>query len=384
MNTSALSPNCCVANATPPPETADPPGLQHEAYNMMVIGFFAFIILFGGVGNVVILATLCRWKNWKTSCNFFIANIAAADLGVVVIAAPLRIAELYLDWPSGLFLCKIIYPLQDVFMCVSIVTHSAIALERYRATVTPFKTRMSKKVTKFVILAVWIGCYVTAGIPQTIPGPPLEEQQGELRCSMEVLATPTNTRIFAIYQVLLFVVVQVVVQTVAYVMVIRTVLAKDDFLRMLSARKGASPWGQRPDSLDSRPSCTAILVRVKKTQRLVKMLLVLVVTFQLCHLPRGAMMLITVFSPGNQKTSAFYYVSLVVLALYYVKHVVNPVILYAMSKEFQDATKAICVQREQSTKTDALLTEKQQLDGLPQTNKTHLSREILPVRETNV
>ena len=107
------------------------------SYGAMVITFFSVIFAFGVVGNASVLGTIFRWKQLRNPCGLLLANISSADLGVALIAAPLRIAELYyVSWPFGSVLCRIIPPLQDVMVCVSVVTHSTIALERYRATVT--------------------------------------------------------------------------------------------------------------------------------------------------------------------------------------------------------------------------------------------------------
>lgn len=344
MNTSQgfqnKSLNCCASTSSAPRIPSPLQGMDLETFNMSVTAFFTFIIFFGVLGNSLIFITISRWKNWRTSCNFLIANIAAADLGVVLIAAPQRIVERYYAWPHGVFLCNVVYPLQDVFVCVSVVTHSAIALERYRATVTPFKTRLSRKSTKLAIFIIWVGCYITSGLPQAIPG----GQQGNkdiTSCSVAVFSTPIYRKMFAIYLVVLFIATQLLIQTVAYAKIILTVKRKDDFLNMLTLQEESR--GQRVGaSFESRPSCTGMLTRARKTQKTVKLLLALVITFQLCHLPRGVLMLIHVFSPARSHTLIFQYTNLVSLAVYYLKHVINPVILYAMSEDFQNALKTCC------------------------------------------
>ena len=56
-------------------------------------------------------------------------------------------------------------PLQDVFVCLSVVTHTAIALERYRAIVKSMMKKISVTVTKAVIFVTWFSCYVSAALP---------------------------------------------------------------------------------------------------------------------------------------------------------------------------------------------------------------------------
>ena len=58
-------------------------------------------------------------------------------------------------WPFGAFMCKVVWPFQTVLIAVSVGTLTCMAIERYRAILTPFKTMLSQNVVKIVICAVW-------------------------------------------------------------------------------------------------------------------------------------------------------------------------------------------------------------------------------------
>ena len=75
--------------------------------------------------------------------------------------------------------------------------------------------------------------------------------------------------------------------------------------------------------------------RERQNKRLVRMLIVLILAFQVSYLPRGVIMLIYEFSPETTANPDFLYVELITLAMYYLKHVINPIILSAMSKDFR-------------------------------------------------
>lgn len=139
-----------------------PPG---HAFVMVATLLYCFIFLAGLVVNTFIIVTILRWKDMRTPCNLLIMNIAIADLTVAVIAAPLRILEIHYHWPFGDFMCKFLAPLQDVFVCVSVVTHTSIALERYRAIVKSMLNKISVSVTKAVICVSWFSCYAAAALP---------------------------------------------------------------------------------------------------------------------------------------------------------------------------------------------------------------------------
>ena len=58
-------------------------------------------------------------------------------------------------WPFGAFMCKVVWPFQTVLIAVSVGTLTCMAIERYRAILTTFKTMLSQNVVKIVICAVW-------------------------------------------------------------------------------------------------------------------------------------------------------------------------------------------------------------------------------------
>lgn len=309
-----------------------------RSFNIMVITFFSVIFAFGFLGNASLLGTILKWKRLRNPCGLLIANISAADLGVAVLAAPLRIAELYfVGWPFGSALCRFIPPLQDVMVCVSVVTHSMIALERYRATVSPFKPRLSAGKIRIVILGIWLFCYVFGGLPLTIPLK-LQTYKEVVYCLPEW--TTLYRRVYETYLVLIFILAQLVIQSYAYISIIRTLKSKSDIIAEVALK--TENLIQSGASFDSRMSCTGLTARVKCKQKLVKMLLVLVIAFQICHLPRGITMLYREFAEPYSIGPTFEYIDLIALALYYVKHVINPFILYVMSADFRNGIVACC------------------------------------------
>lgn len=318
-------------------------------YKIMVITFFSVIFAFGFLGNVSVLGTILKLKQLRNPCGFLIGTIALADLGVALIAAPLRIAELYLQgWPFGDALCRLIVPLQDVLVCVSVVTHSTIAWERYRATVTPFKPLLSATKIKFVILGIWVSCYIFSGLPLVIPLK-LQPFKGALHCLPAW--SDLYRRIYEIYLVLVFIVAQLLIQSYAYVSVIRTLRKKSDILQIAEKDRKISTASGASIPFNSSAPCAAMVARMKRKRKLVKMLLVLVIAFQICHLPRGVTMLYREFADPSLITPTFHYIDLVALALYYLKHVINPLILFSMSGDFRSGIEIIlgcCKKRERS------------------------------------
>ncbi|KAJ7388846.1 Substance-K receptor [Desmophyllum pertusum] len=116
---------------------------------------FSFVIATGFPGNLLIVCAIIARQQLRTPCYVLVLSIAIADLGMALIGAPQRIIENYIGWPFGKFMCNFLVSIPELFVSVSVVTHTAIALERYRAIVQPFKERMSLKMAKVAVAAIW-------------------------------------------------------------------------------------------------------------------------------------------------------------------------------------------------------------------------------------
>ena len=134
----------------------------------MATVLFSFVIVTGFPGNVLIVSAIISRQQLRTPCYWLILSIAVADLGMALIAAPQRIIENYIGWPFGEFLCNFLVSIQDLFVSVSVVTHTTIALERYRVIVQPFKNRLRLKSAKVIVGVIWLTCYITAALPQAL------------------------------------------------------------------------------------------------------------------------------------------------------------------------------------------------------------------------
>lgn len=294
-----------------------------KIYISVTTTLFGAILLASLVGNSLITFTILRRKNMKTPCNYFIMNIALADIGVGAIAAPLRILEIFASWPFGNFMCHFLWPIQDVFVCVSVLTHTTIALERYRAIVMPFRPKISLCKTRIVIIVIWLACYCASGIPQSFLLEVVEVMEWKF-CAIQ-WPSSLFRRFYIFYLVLIFIVAPLVAQTWCYVRIVRVLNRKRDFGQ--SARIVAG--NGKTDT------------RQQRRKRMVRMLITSLVVFQVCYVPRGVLMLILEFQPaGVTPSQAFAYVDLISMVLYYCKHIVNPVILFAMSADFRKALMA--------------------------------------------
>lgn len=317
VNTSTLPPNTTPAAA---PDT--PKGLS-QLYVTLTTLFYSILIVVGLTGNSLVVATLSRWREMRTPCNLLIANICAADLGVCLLAAPVRIIEIYRGWLFGDVLCFILAPLQEVFVVVSVITQTVIALERHRAIVAPFKPKMTRHRVKMVVPIIWVTCYVTSGVPMLIFLKNKLFPNGYFFCFPSFPSDGYKIA-YEMYLVVLFITLPLVLQSAAYFDVIRALRAKTEMHQPNNSMK------------------KTLSDRARQKKRLVRMLIVLMLAFQVCYLPRGVIMLILEFAPETKAKPEFLYVELITLAMYYLKHVINPIILAAMSNDFRSGCLSVC------------------------------------------
>ncbi|KAK3735052.1 hypothetical protein QZH41_001740 [Actinostola sp. cb2023] len=305
-------------------------------YYLIKTSLFAMVFVTGVIGNSFVISTVLRLNEMKTSCNYLIMTIAVADMGVAVLATPLRIVENYIGWPFGETVCRLLVPLQDVLVCVSVVAHTCIALERYRAIVTPFKQMISRRKMKFVIIGLWIGCYIALALP-VAPLLAIVERNKKIVCKV-LFPSKLYKRVFMMSLVSVFIVIPLLIQTCSYCCIARC-LGKKTLIS---------------------ESCSGLH---QKRKRMIKMLLTSVVIFDICYLPRGILMVLYMYGDRTTFPPEMKYINVIALVMYYVKHVINPVILFAMSADFRAGFCALCKrgQSENSQNTSSKRTSSNKL-----------------------
>ena len=115
-----------------------------ETLAIVQVTFYTAITIFGTIANLALCGTLIRKKQPRNASEYLILNLAFTDLMTCAVGIPLDVAViLFQRWPFGAFMCKVVWPFQTVLIAVSVGTLTCMAIERYRAILTPFKTMLS-------------------------------------------------------------------------------------------------------------------------------------------------------------------------------------------------------------------------------------------------
>ncbi|CAI5766744.1 neuropeptide Y receptor type 2-like [Podarcis lilfordi] len=130
---------------------------------IILIAAYSLIILLGFIGNSLVVYMIVRYRTMRTVTNFFIANLALADLMVDTLCLPFTLAYTLLDeWKFGAVLCHLVSYAQALSVHVSTLTLTVIALDRYRCIVFHLDSRISKKVSFTIIAFTWLVAAVLA------------------------------------------------------------------------------------------------------------------------------------------------------------------------------------------------------------------------------
>ncbi|XP_076838775.1 neuropeptide Y receptor Y2, like [Brachyhypopomus gauderio] len=325
---SVKSPNPAVSH--PLLELGD--STKHLGVQVVLILAYSTIILLGVVGNSLVIYVVCKFKTLRTVTNFFIANLAVADLLVNTLCLPFTLAYTLLgEWKFGHVLCFTLPYAQGLAVHVSTVTLNVIALDRHRCIVYHLETRMSKDTCFVVIGVTWVISAVLAsplaifreyGFVDLTPGESIEV------CGEKWPGSSTDGTLYSISMLLLQYVLPLAVISFAYIRI------------WSKLRNHVSPAG-RNDPHHRRRKTT-------------KMLVTMVVVFAVSWLPFHAFQLAIDIDSSVLVTRHF-------RLLYTVFHIVamcstfaNPLLYGWMNRNYRSAFAAAfrCEQRLDSVRPD--------------------------------
>ncbi|KAM9314860.1 neuropeptide Y receptor type 2 [Pholidichthys leucotaenia] len=152
------SSNCCLTASTIFDENylTEDESTQLVLVQIILILAYTTIILFGVIGNLLVIYVVYKFKNLRTVTNFFIVNLAVADLLVSTLCLPFTLVNtLYGEWMFGQVLCFLLPCAQGLAVQVSTITLTIIALDRHRNIVYHMETKMSKDVCIAIIVITW-------------------------------------------------------------------------------------------------------------------------------------------------------------------------------------------------------------------------------------
>ena len=131
---------------------------------IVVIG----IILIGVIGNVLTLFVIICYRPLRDVTGMFLANLAVADLLQSTFGMPLiAVSAFRRQWIFGETLCTLSGLTNSLFCTASVLTLTAISVDRWLAIVFPLKYRAWLTVVRArtVLAYIWLHALSIAVLP---------------------------------------------------------------------------------------------------------------------------------------------------------------------------------------------------------------------------
>ncbi|XP_047516286.1 trissin receptor [Pieris napi] len=327
-------------------------------------------------GNLLVILVVTLSRRLRSITNFFLANLAVADLCVGVFCV-FQNLTIYLipSWVFGDFLCKMYQFVHSLSYTASIFILVVICTERYFAIIHPItcKQILTSRRLRLVILGVWITSAAYSA-PKFIWVETITNDLGdghlETICIQHRMKY--NSEIFDMVNFGLLYVTPLCVMTVLYTRIAVGLWQSSNGLRhMGQAQCCASqcPRPEKPPTESYEPQRTFIgtseakgtpagTVKTKKRSRqesrschhlshlsrnvlrarrgVVRMLIVVVLTFAICNLPFHARKMWQYWSTGYQGTSDFSaLLTPLTFLITYFNSGINPLLYAFLSKNFR-------------------------------------------------
>ncbi|XP_047433052.1 probable G-protein coupled receptor 83 [Mugil cephalus] len=130
---------------------------QDGSVKALLVATYSLIIVISLFGNTLVCHVVVKNKRAQSATNFFILNLAVADIFITVLNTPFTLVRFVNStWVFGRVMCHISRFVQYCSLHVSTLTLTAIALDRRQVILYPLRPRMSPAQGGVWIAVIWI------------------------------------------------------------------------------------------------------------------------------------------------------------------------------------------------------------------------------------
>ncbi|XP_043664402.1 QRFP-like peptide receptor isoform X3 [Vespula pensylvanica] len=322
-----------------------------------VLVVYSSTFFLGLIGNVVIIAsTLCpRLRPLPaTPTNVFLGGLATADLLLIIFCIPVKIAKLFsYTWTMGLFLCKSVHYMQSVSAICSVVTLTAMSIERYYAIVHPMRAQYTCTISQArrIVIITWAASFLL-GIPMVFTQ--RHKEVGERVIAYWCVRDPDAAFLWKAHEVYMLVLVLVLPLTVMAfcytaicweiwrVMKRRYHMTSRHALSPNNVDAESIPMTQRQISMRngrrSRRENGQTEEESRTMKQVVKMLVAVVVLFAICWGPILIDNVLTAYRIlPRQRKGIYKHMNTAFHLMAYFNSCINPIVYGFMSKHFRES-----------------------------------------------
>ncbi|KAL4220664.1 Orexin receptor type 2 [Mactra antiquata] len=294
---------------------------------------FLYICTFfvGLIGNSLVCFSIIRNKNMRTITNIFIMNLSVADLAVILICLPLSLVfDVTSTWFFGTVGCCIYSFLSTFSINVSVLTLSAISVERWYAICHPLRFHSSIGRAKMIIGFIWIAS-VCAALPITVTSSSIRYKSYTVyfaSCYPSMLSRQ-GLLIYQLCFILGLYVLPLALMAFAYIQ-IAIVLWKNQIPRQNLQRS-------RQPMLNSDHNQSENDGPIESRKKAARMLIAVVVVFAICYLPNHLLNLLFFTGIATEESMRQTIIISAMIAHWLVafNSCINPIIYNFMSGKFR-------------------------------------------------
>ena len=146
--------------------TSTPLHSESDLFLTVFAASLALIMVAAIFGSGLLVAAVYRTPKLRTRTNMFILNLAFADIGVSIFCLPFSIVTcIEQKWIFGDILCQLNGFLNILFASTSMLTLTAIGVEKYFAIVKPLHKVITARRAALMIVWTWLQSLALATVP---------------------------------------------------------------------------------------------------------------------------------------------------------------------------------------------------------------------------
>lgn len=299
---------------------------------------YAMIIFFSLVGNTLIIVVVLRHKQMRTTTNFYIVNLAVADILVTIFCTWVHLVNNLNNnnWVLGGFFCKFNTFSQVLCLVASVLSLTLIAYDRFFGIVFALKAHMTNRKARFSIGVIWLCSFIIAA--PLLWFRELKERQWldytERWCddtwpvetklvpgsNITLHYMPSRTIYFTFVSAVLYF-FPMIVMTIAYSVIIRKL------------RSSTIP-GERVNS--------GYEAQQKTKRKVIAMLVTIMAVFGVCWLPYQIVLLYSELRETRERLGDWYFTMQFLAGCFaYSNSALNPLIYAGFNKNFKQGLRGV-------------------------------------------
>ncbi|XP_052798373.1 orexin receptor type 2-like isoform X3 [Mya arenaria] len=305
-------------------------GIFPDTSQWILIAAYIVVFLIGLLGNVLVCCVIWQNHSMRTVTNIFIVNLSIADIAVIVMCLPLTLlVDITETWFLGTVICKINQFTMTTTIAVSVLTLTAISVERWYAICHPLSFHSTVRRARAIIVVIWLLSSCIA-LPETIAAEEVRQWDDSVlfAACYPVRLEPTGLMIWQFCLIIGLYVLPICLMGftythIAYVLYTGGVPGESRTQRPMLASSGK----ENEDQLDAR-------------KKAAKMLFAIVVLFALCFLPNHLLNILRYADVLDDVENAKTFALVAHLAIF-LNSCLNPIIYNFMSDKFRKAFRQV-------------------------------------------